>query len=306
MYIDIDHFSRITNKEGFIVSDKFLEEFATALNIYIEEQNQEKEKIFLARLGNDEFGIIIKDQNIDNIIEFTEKLLASIKRSYKIQEKEYFLSATIGIAIFPDNAKTPDELLRLAEIALKRAKEEKGDGSFAFLTKETEKEILERVQIETMLQANMFYIQSKEKTKIIKTGFYLEYQPIYDLKTNQIVSIEALIRWKNPNLGLIPPSRFIPLAEDNRLIIPLGNFIIEEVIKQIISWQEKELNPVPIGINISYIQLQEKSFIKNLKYLIDEYKIDPSLLEFEITENAILKEEELSKKNITGIKRNEN
>lgn len=301
LYVDIDQFSQLSYKEGFIIADRFLVEFAMNLESFINLKNNGK-NIFLARIGNDEFGIIIKDFSLQQTIKFIEELLNSIKRNYVIDEKEYFLSASVGIAIFPDNAKTPDELLRLAEIASKRARDEKGSGSFALLKQEMEKEILENAQIETQLQINVYTLQTKEKTKVEKTGFYLEYQPIYDLKTNQIVSLEALIRWKNPNMGMIPPSKFIPIAEKNRLIIPLGEFILEEVLKQMVQWQEKNFPIIPIGVNISYIQLQHPDFIKKLKALLKEYLIDPKLLEFEITENAILQEEALAKKILEELK----
>lgn len=295
LYIDIDQFTKITHNLGLKLSDELLKEFSSSIQRFISTETSISD-IFLARLGNDEFGILISNLSIEEVIIFIERLLTSIKRNYNLYEHDIYVSASIGVSIFPENSRTPDELIRLAEIALRRSKEEKGFGNFAFLTKEIESEIIERSQLETILNANVFFLQSKDRVKIENTGFYLEYQPIFNLKTNQIESIEALIRWKNPVLGLIPPSKFIPLAEKNMLIIPLGEFIIEEVIKQIVYWQDNHIKPVPVGINISYIQIQDKNFLNSLKNLLDLYKIDPHLIEFEITENAIIQDEVKAKK----------
>ncbi len=301
LYIDIDNFSQISRKDGFIISDRFLEEFVINIKTFIENQNI-YDSIFFARIGNDEFAMIIKEQSVEHVIQFVEKLIEFSKRTYRVYNKEYYLSLSVGISIFPDDAKTPDELLRLAEIAFRRSKEEKGDGNFAFLTKEIEKEIVEKVQLESQLQTNVYMLQTKDKVKIQQTGFKLEYQPIFDLEKERIVFLEALLRWEHPTLGKISPIKFIPVAEKNRLIIPLGYFVIEEVIKQIISWQENNIPVVPIGINISYVQLQKYEFIEVLRKLLKEYPIDPSLIEFEVTENSFLQDNEITKKILNELK----
>lgn len=301
LYLDIDNFSQISRKDGFIISDRFLEEFVINIKTFIENQNI-YDSIFFARIGNDEFAMIIKDQSLERVIQFVEKLIEFSKRTYRIYNKEYYLSLSVGISIFPDNAKTPDELLRLAEIAFRRSKEEKGDGNYAFLTREIEKDIVEKVQLESILQTNVFMLQTKDKAKIQQTGFKLEYQPIFDLEKEKVVFLEALLRWEHPTLGKISPIKFIPVAEKNRLIIPLGYFVIEEVIKQIISWQENDISVVPIGINISYVQLQKYEFIEVLRKLLKEYRIDPSLIEFEITENSFFQDNEITKKILNELK----
>jgi diguanylate cyclase (GGDEF)-like protein len=301
LYLDIDNFSQISRKDGFIISDRFLEEFVINIKTFIENQNI-YDSIFFARIGNDEFAMIIKDQSLERVIQFVEKLIEFSKRTYRIYNKEYYLSLSVGISIFPDDAKTPEELLRLAEIAFRRSKEEKGDGNYAFLTREIEKDIVEKVQLESILQTNVFMLQTKDKAKIQQTGFKLEYQPIFDLEKEKVVFLEALLRWEHPTLGKISPIKFIPVAEKNRLIIPLGYFVIEEVIKQIISWQENDIPVVPIGINISYVQLQKFEFIEVLRKLLKEYRIDPSLIEFEITENSFLQDNEITKKILNELK----
>ena len=301
LYLDIDNFSQISRKDGFIISDRFLEEIVINVKIFIENQSY-PDSIFFARIGNDEFAMIIKEQSVEHVIQFVEKLIEFSKRTYRVYNKEYYLSLSVGISIFPDDAKTPDELLRLAEIAFRRSKEEKGDGNFSFLTREIEKDIVEKVQLESILQTNVYMLQTKDKAKIQQTGFKLEYQPIFDLEKEKVVFLEALLRWEHPSLGKISPIKFIPIAEKNRLIIPLGYFVIEEVIKQIISWQENDIPVVPIGINISYIQLQKYEFIEVLRKLLKEYPIDPSLIEFEITENSFLQDNEITKKILNELK----
>ncbi|MFN3604590.1 MAG: EAL domain-containing protein [Leptonema sp. (in: bacteria)] len=294
LLIDIDNFSKIVHEIGFENSDTLLFEFAKSLSDFIKTEISEnilKKETILARIGGDEFGLLLSDSNINSVVEFCKQITEKLRKNYLIKNREFVLSVSIGIAIYPEDAKTPDEVLRIAEIALKKTKEENGAGSYGFLSKEIEKEITEQSKIENQLQTSIYYLQTKEKSKILKSGFYLEYQPIYNLFTNQIISLEALIRWKNPKLGMIPPAKFIPIAEKSKLIVNLGEFIIEEVCKQIISWIEEGVPIVPIAINVSYFQLKQKKFIYFLKSIIREYKIDPSFIEFEITENVILRDE---------------
>ncbi len=304
--IDIDHFSQIVHDIGYDESDRLLSEFAQSIKNFVDSEIPEKvliQEIFLARVGSDEFGLIITSSNTDFIIEFAKKIIENVKKSYSLANREYILTFSIGISIFPNDAKNSDNLLRFAEMALKRSKKEKGPGSFAFLTKEAEKEILERSKIENQLQTSVFHLTTKEKSKIFESGFYLEYQPIYNLLTNQIVSLEALIRWNNPKLGIIPPSKFIPLAEDSKLVIPLGKFVIEEACRQIIDWQEKDIPVVPIAINISYTQLRQKDFLFFLKNVLNEHNLDPFFLEFEITESTILNEDQNTKEILEELKK---
>lgn len=305
LLLDIDNFSKIVQDIGFENSDILLAEFSNSIKEFIEAEIPEKiitQEVFLSRIGNDEFGLLLCSFNSDFIIDFSKKIIEKLKKTYKLGSTEYIVSFSIGISIYPDNAKTADDLLRFAEIALKRSKEEKGSASFGFLTKDIEKDITEKAKIENQLQISIYYLQSEEKSKELQSGFYLEYQPVYNLFTNQIVSLEALIRWNAPKLGIIPPSQFIPIAEKNKLIIPLGEYIIKKVCSQIIIWQEENIPIVPIAINISYVQLKQKSFIYFLHKIFKEYRIDPSFLEFEITENTILQEEENTKAVLEELK----
>lgn len=298
--IDVDQFSLVIQKVGFLISDKFLQLIADRIRSYIEKYLQLN--VFLARIGNDEFGIILSKITFEDGIHFVENLSEFLKRVYRIHGSEFYLTASMGIALYPENAKTPDELLKYAEMALNRAKEEKGIGSYAFINPEVEKEFLDQVKIETLLFKNISLLKTKEKTKIQKTGFYLVYQPILDIKTNKIVSVEALIRWRDKELGIINPSKFIPIAEKNRLIIPLGEFIIEEIIKQILEWYEKDYTILPVSVNISYHQIHDGTFLKFFKRLIKDYHVDPALIEIEITENILLQNEEKTRRFIGELK----
>ncbi len=289
IYLDIYHFSRISHLYGYLVSDQLLQMFTESLKEFIS-QTKNPQNFFVARLGNDEFAILVSNIFIEEVILFTENLLNFLKKDYYINKEKFVLNTCAGIAIFPANAKTAEEMLRIAELALTRAIEEKGIGNFALISDSYESYIKEKIKIESALQELVLLLESK-KESAIDLGLEVCFQPIFELSTGKLYSLEALLRWKHPKLGPIPPSKFVPIAEENQNLIIIGEFVLEKVFQKIKYWKENHFLVVPVSINISYIQLKYLRFIENLVRLINKYQIDTSLIEFEITESSLLKED---------------
>jgi len=270
LFIDLDRFKLINDSLGHMVGDDLLRHVAHLLVSNLREEDT------VSRLGGDEFTILLPNvKKMEDLDVVAKKLLASINKRLTIGKHELYISLSMGIACYPNHGLTPDELIKNADTAMYKAKE-LGRNNYQFYQTQMGNHLVHQLNLE------------QDFRKAVTTHndeLQLYYQPKIDFKTLRVTGAEALIRWEHPTEGLLFPDSFIPLAESTGLIIDLGTWIIEEGIKQVLIWKKEFSQNMQVSINLSARQFQDTNLVPLIKSLIQQYKVDPALLEFEITES---------------------
>ncbi|PHQ79722.1 MAG: hypothetical protein COB66_06295 [Coxiella sp. (in: Bacteria)] len=273
LFLDLDDFKRVNGEFGHDVGDLLLNEVAFRLTHALHENDT------LARFGGDEFAILL--ENITHIRYagiIADKLIHSLDKTYVIDEKEVSAKASIGIACYPEAGTTRSELLKSADMAMYHAKG-KGKSCFKYFTENLNTKFNKQIQL-----------QHLSNDSIINDECHLLYQPIYNTTDLKIVSVEALIRWNHPTLGIIEPDEFIPIAEQSGTINSIGSWVLEHALDQYSDWIHNQLRqPLKIAINVSPSQLLDKQFVALLKRLVSQYSLDPTNITIELTETAIMR-----------------
>ncbi len=271
LFIDLDHFKHINDTLGHDVGDSLLQKISQAVG-----KNLRIGDIF-ARIGGDEFVIVLKDIEDEELLPYLHKIMEIISQPWRVGEYTLNVSASIGVARYPEDGKSIVTLMKNADIAMYRSKSS-GRNNFTFF----EKDFNQAIHMEMTLVQDM--------SKAIDRGeFLFHYQPKVRLSNNEVISAEALIRWDHPELGLIYPDKFIDLAENTGLILKLGRWVIDEACR-VIAWFD-ELNrtkKLRLSINISIRQFQHEDMYEILKAAIEKYGIDGSQLSIEITESIMM------------------
>jgi len=284
LFIDLDQFKKINDSLGHHVGDEVLIEAAQRLKSSLREEDT------LCRLGGDEFTVILKDiKNPKNAATVAQKILNKMKNPIKIDTHMLHISASIGIALYPDDATSMDDLIKYADAAMYKAKDE-GRNNFQFYSQEMTKEALSKVVLENSL-----------RTAIAEEQFSVYYQPQYDANNESIIGMEALVRWIHPHMGIIPPFEFIPLAEENGLIIDIDRIVMKKAMKQFAQWYEEGLNPGILALNLSMRQLSDNNFMTYLLQTMQEYNFKSSWLELEVTEGQMMSNPEQSIKKLKRL-----
>ena len=267
--IDLDNFKGVNDTLGHIYGDKLLSIIASMLS-----QLECNEHVKVSRFGGDEFLILIDDiDDIAAINQQAKEILDLFSKKVVIDGNEIYIEISMGLSLFPQDSKHVNQLIMNADLAMYSVKNS-GKNNFAFFDKSMTDEIIERTSIESALRQALH-----------NNEFYLLYQPQVDVGTCEIIGFEALIRIKN---SLLCPSKFIPVAEETGLIIPIGRWVVSEIITQLTLWREEGLNLKPVAINFSAKQLDDSGFVEYLDQLMDDHSISPELIEIEITETAIM------------------
>ena len=271
LFLDLDQFKAINDSLGHAVGDLLLTTVAQRLRECAREGDT------VARFGGDEFVVILSSVNGSReSLTFAKRMLETLSRPMDLGEREFFTTASIGIAVYPDDGGDADTLLRNADIAMYAAKE-KGRNTYQFFSEEMNTRVVERLNLETHLRRAL---ENRE--------LFLLYQPQVDLTLGRITGVEALLRWDHPERGVISPERFIRVAEETGLIIPIGEWVLRTACLQVRQWHETGLPPVRIAVNLSGLQFKQPDFIDMVDRVLLETGIDPDVLELELTESVVM------------------
>lgn len=299
LFLDVDNFKNINDKYGHQAGDDFLVELSQRFSSilrgsdYLSHANPTFEYLIdaVSRLGGDEFTFILTDLTQKYAeSKVAARLLDALSEPMKIEDQSIIMTGSIGITLYPDDATDVDALIRNADIAMYHAKQ-RGKNNYQYYTQSINAALQEKLIIESRLH------QAMDNNELS-----LLYQPIVNTATGEINGCEALLRWNSPELGMISPATFIPMTEENGLIVSLGDWVIEEAIRQIQSWRRNRIKVVPVSVNVSGIQLRRDDMADYIKELLDEAAVDPALLTLELTESALIGAVEHSFKTLTKIK----
>jgi len=284
MYLDLDRFKSVNDSLGHLMGDKLLQEVSQRL------VNTIRERDFVARLGGDEFVIVLANSDREECLEVAEKLLDCFKTPFYIDTFEFYMTSSIGLSIFPYDGEDSSTLMKNADAALYRAKEQ-GKNSF--------KVYHSGMNIESYRK---FLIQNELRKAIELDQFTIVYQPRIELKTGKVVNAEALIRWNHPSWGVIRPDDFIPIAEESNLIFDIDKWVLRKVCEQLNHWKESIYGPCKVSVNFSAKHFLQRNLIDQLKVILEETQVDPTQLEFEITETALLQNENIVYQTLQQLK----
>ncbi|MDT8283465.1 MAG: EAL domain-containing protein, partial [Gammaproteobacteria bacterium] len=280
LYMDFDHFKNINDTLGHSAGDEFLKYMAGRLRASVQDFDT------VARLGGDEFLIMLLEVDDGEKKDFTEvvkhkteEILRRVAKPCVVQAMEFSVTASVGIAIFPQDGDDPHILLRNADTAMYRSKR-KGRNTYEVFTTEMSDVVMKRVEIDNKL-----------RHALIAGDFYLKYQPLMNAKTETIVGAEALIRWDDKELGEVSPEEFVPLAEESGLIIDIGNWVFDNALANVKKWREySEHKDFYIAINLSSRQFRGKDIVKTIAGYLKKYDLPGESLELEITERLLMKD----------------
>ncbi len=274
MYMDLDSFKTINDIAGHATGDLILEKVASNLEASSRENN------LVARFDGDEFLALITDVNdINEIKTVVRELMGVFKKPTSILDRDFYVSSSAGIVIYPDDGLDGETLVKNAQIALEKAKS-RGKSQYSFYTEDMKVE----VEKKSILSKNLYWALERNELDIY-------YQPQIKLSTGEIIGLEALLRWKHPELGMISPGIFIPLAEQTGLINNMGDWVLREASKQAKIWQDMGLGPIRIAVNLSVLQFNNPNIVRNVGDILNETGLNPEYLELEITENIAIEEE---------------
>ena len=277
MFIDLDRFKTINDSLGHHVGDRVLCEVSARFSKLIRESDT------VARLGGDEFLILVEGANcLTAASNVAEKILLDLRETPISLEQEFFVGVSIGISTFPQDGDTPATLIKHADVAMYRAKE-RGRNTYEFFTQAMAYSSLERFQLETDLRRAI----ERDELRV-----YL--QPQFSLKTGELIGAEALVRWQHPEHGLVLPGKFIPLAEESGLIVPIGEWVQYTACQYWADWTERGLNPGVLSINVSGVEFRRGRILETVRKTLAATRLPPALLELEITESAVMSQAESS------------
>jgi diguanylate cyclase (GGDEF)-like protein len=271
LFFDLDGFKNINDSLGHSIGDMVLQSVGDRL------LNAARIQDVVARLGGDEFVVVL-----DGITDGTDAAMAAerintaVAKEIRLSERLLFVTCSIGISVFPDDGSDAEALLKNADTAMFCAKE-KGRNRWEFFKKDMNDRALERLTLENGL-----------RVALANQQFFLEYQPQMDIKTRELVGVEALLRWRHPELGLIPPNRFISVAENTGEILHIGEWVLRTACAEAKRWQEEGLGDFPVAVNVSAVQFRHPAFLAKVSQILEETGLAPERLELELTESLLL------------------
>jgi len=274
LMVDLDRFKAVNDSLGHHIGDKLLEQVSQRLRQVVGEAD------ICGRLGGDEFGIVLHEvRDYGEVDAIACRVIERLSQPYEVDNHTLFVGASAGSALAPRDGKTVDELMRNADLALYRAKDDGRGVHFAYQPS-LHADAEERRQLEFSLR------KALERDELM-----LNFQPVVDAKTEKVVSFEALVRWHSPEHGLVSPAKFIPVAEDTRLIVPIGTWVMQNACREAMLWPDH----VKVNVNVSPEQLVQPDFVESVVEALSHSGLDPHRLEIEVTESIFLNDTEVAR-----------
>lgn len=271
LLVDLDDFKHVNDSLGHSIGDELLLAVAGRLRGAL------PEAALIARLGGDEYAVLLENPDSGEAPAMAaRKIIQALAEPFVIGDQELFTSASVGISRYPEDGDDPSALLRQADAAMYRAKEE-GRNTWQFFSSE-----LNARAVETLTIANRL------RKSVEREEFFVEYQPIIELASGRLTGVEALLRWRHPELGLVPPVRFIPVAEQTGLILEIGDWVLEEACRQAAAWRRAGHPPLLMAVNLSLRQLRQRDLPRRVEQVLRRTGLDPAFLKLEITETTVM------------------
>lgn len=275
IFIDLDRFKDINDSLGHNAGDELLREVAHRL------LSATRSSDTVSRLGGDEFTIVLQNlPSFEIVCSLTQKILDTFSEPFLLEAKEIFVTASIGVAIYPRDAEKADDLLKNADTAMYYAKDQ-GKNNYKLFSSDMQ------VKADTRLT-----MQNEMRQAMENNEFFLNYQPKFDTKTGKLTGMEALLRWKHPKKGVILPNTFIPIAEATGLIVPLGAWVLKEACRQNMAWQAIGYEPIKIAVNVSAVQFKRSNLLATVNKVLKETGMAAHFLQIELTETSLMQQNE--------------
>ncbi|UGQ47690.1 bifunctional diguanylate cyclase/phosphodiesterase [Massilia endophytica] len=271
MFLDLDRFKTINDSLGHLTGDLLLKEVAGRLCRAVRASDT------VARLGGDEFVVLLPGMHkSEEAVQVAEKIIEILSAPIDLEEHRLHVTPSIGICVYPDDGQDVETLMRHADAAMYHAKAA-GRNNYQFFTQKM-----------NLTAAHHFELENSLRGALASGEFELHFQPIMDIGTRRLHTLEVLLRWRRPGHGLVMPDQFISLIEENGLIVPIGEWVIRRACEQSVQWLREGLEPVPLAVNLSPRQFMHRGLVDAIRRILDETGIDPSMIEFEITETALM------------------
>jgi len=275
LFLDLDRFKCINDSLGHAIGDKLIQSVSTRLLASVRASDT------ISRQGGDEFVILLSEIAYPgDAARSAMKILHSLSAPHLIEANDLQINGSIGISVYPADGEDAETLIKNADTAMYHAKE-RGRNNFQFFTAAMNRKAVERQSLEGSL-----------RRALEREEFLLHYQPKVNLKSGEITGVEALIRWQQPDRGLVPPSQFVPIAEDCGLIIPIGRWVMREACRQARAWQNEGFPPMPIAVNVSAVEFRDKNFVKGVQTILWETGLEARYLQLELTEGVLMEDAE--------------
>ncbi|WP_296942298.1 EAL domain-containing protein [uncultured Massilia sp.] len=288
LFITLDRFKIVNDSLGPALGDELLRQFSTRLVRCVRLRDT------IGRLGGDEFALMLTmrgEQQADEAVAVANEVREALRAPFDLNGQQAVLTASIGIAMYPDDARDPGTLVKYADVAMVRAKEAGRDG-YRFFTSGMNVQVLARLELELALRG------------AIEGGqFELHYQPKLDLNTGRVTGVEALLRWRRPGIGLVYPAEFVPVMEETGMVVRVGAWIIDEACRQIAAWNAEGVRDVRVAVNVSSRQFVEGDLESDIRAALERHRVDPGLLELELTESALMSNAEHTIAVLESLKR---
>ena len=299
LFLDIDNFKHINDTIGHKAGDHLLQGIANRLAVCIRKTDtisrlssglSEYSEHIVARLGGDEFTILLADiKNIQDPARVAQRILGMLSEPLIIGDQEVFVTASMGIAVYPLDGKDIHTLLINADVAMYQAKKY-GGNNFQYYSESMNKSAFER-----------FTVENKLRKALDRNEFIMFYQPQIDISTGRMIGVEALIHWMQPDLVLVRPGEFIPIAEQTGLIIPIGEWVLRTVCAENRVWQKAGLKPIHTKVNVSSIQFHQNNFVERVSQILSDTGFDPKYLQLELTESVVMEDSQNAIKKLHSL-----
>ena len=285
LFFDLDRFKHINDSLGHAIGDQLLQSVARRSVTCVRSSDT------VSRQGGDEFLVLLSEiEHAEDAARCAEKILVALTLPHSVDKHDLHITVSIGISIYPQDGQDVETLIKSADTAMYHAKEN-GRNNYQFFKQDMNARVVERQSLEAGL-----------RRALERQEFVLHYQPKINLRTGAITGAEALIRWQHPERGLVLPAQFVPIAEDCGLIVPIGQWVVDEACRQSRAWLNAGTQPVPMAVNISAVEFRRKGFVDGVLASLKRTRLDPSTLELELTESVLMHDAESSADTLHELK----